>query len=528
MDDDSFDFAVSDYTTEWSKLAGKIQNQTKKTTYSRRGSVNNECSDGYRRYFSRRKSSPSNDPERNIMCTLSATLSIPEVRIDEEQVWGRRLSGVSNSSRNSPNDSIEVDTFSPTLPVIPLRRKVFRRANSVSDVDQVPKPPPILKRSQSVNEAPFSISSRASIGATERGALENLNPNFDLLEDIASTKRAYSCNIDKSKRKKSRSFRDNEFISLNEASSSSFFAHDPNEFDRHTASTTLRSAKKNHRVLQRGRSLPVFPSPWCGADEDVEIEDVISEHTASDLMLPRKRRPPGLHMEEFGASPPPRQLTAKSRTTSPGLFESPSAFPTPLNEFQERYSFQAVFSSDDDDALSDSDVSTDVECSPDPRLAPTDNRGTERKILQPENATVEDVLETMTSEEDLRYLVRAMTKERNHPSCSKKLWQVALASSWTSDRRDAILFWATENLGFKYTCAGGGVYIMQILSVKGAPLLILFQKAIEAWDTERSGKCKSKPQATIPIEFVVSSPRTKSWKTSQRPSVVKTEHSATS
>jgi hypothetical protein len=520
MDDDSSYFDVPDYTTEWSKLERKEQNRTRKATYSRRVSLNSESSAALRRKCLRVKRIASTKLERNLLFSSSRKQFIPEDRIEEEQEWDRRFSGVSNSSRNSPLCSSEVETINP----IPLRSKVFRRANSVSEVEQVPKPPPILQRSKSV----ISVSRRTSIGAADSGALENFNPNFDPLEESASPKRGYSCNIDRSQRKKSRPFPENDFVSLHKASSSSNFTHDPTECDSPYAPTTSRSARKNCRVLQRGRSLPVFPSPWDGGDEDVENEDVTSAHVPSDFMSSRKRRPPALHTEEFGASPPPRQLTAKSRTFSPGSFESPCEFPTPLNEFQERYSFQAVLSSDDDAALSDSDLSSRAECSDEEMIATKEKQGTERKILQPENATVQDVLETMTSEEDVRYLVRAMVKERNQSSSSKKLWQVALASSWTSDRRDAILFWATENLGFKYTCAGGGVYIMQILSVKGEPLLGLFQNAIEAWDTQRSSNCKLRREATIPIEFVVPSPMTKSSKTSQRPSLLKAECSAKS
>ncbi|KAG7361353.1 protein kinase domain containing protein [Nitzschia inconspicua] len=484
MNEGPSEFDLPYYTTQWSKLAEKPQARPKRATYSRRGSMNSESTgNSSKRKFLRMKRCSSTGTEQSPLFSMAADLSVQEDQIEEEEEWGRRLSGSSTTSEKVPFLNLDghPPAFNALPPPVPPRSRVFRRANSVSDVEKVPKLPPLLKRSH------------------------------------------YS--IDGSKRKKSRSFScrnfmDNEFLSLNNESSNSNFAHDfEDEFDSPQAEDA-GIGTNNPRILHRGRSLPVLPSPWIEEEDEEEEDDFASAFVPSGFVSPRKRISSPLGgAADFGASPPPRQLTAKTRMSSPEILESPEDLPTPLHAFaQGRYSFSRALSSDDDAMLSDSEPSRSTTCTEDGMMATTNKIAPDRKILQPGNATVNDVLQTMSSEMDVRFLYRAMAKEKNQPNRSQKLWNVALAKSWTTERRNAFLHWATHILGFRYAHAGENVYILQILSNKGRPLLELLQKVVETWDD------KNRPilSSVLPNEFAVPS----AGKMQRKPSVLKSENLA--
>lgn len=508
MDGDQSEFDLPDYSTQWSRMVEKPQSRPKRATFSRRGSVNSDSAS--KRKFSKMRRRSSTGSERSPLFSVGADFSPREDRIEEEVEWDRRLSGASVYSNMSSSSSQGGDTLgSPPPPVVPSKRKVMRRANSVSDVPRAPQPPPtMLKRSHSVTAASTSFP---SMDGKRHQALENFNPNFDPLEENASPKRGSSCTVDRSKRKKIRSlscwnFEDTDFLSLNDKGTSSTFGRDfevDDSVQAQMASKPANGGRKNPRVLQRGHSLPVLPTSWIGEVED--DDNLTSAPSPLKYRAPRKRRPVALDGEAFEASSHTRQLTCESRI-SQEAFDSPNDLPTPLDAFGAgRYSFGAM-SSDDDAMLSDSEISAaSTSCSENGTIPTPSKMSAERKILQPDKATVDDVLTTMSSEKDAAFLLRAMIKEKNQPARSQKLWNVALANSWTSERRVAFLHWVTNTLGFQYANAGGNVFILRILPAKGKPLLKLLQKAMEAWDAT-SG---SNPGSMIPKEFVVSSPRQK-------------------
>ena len=193
---------------------------------------------------------------------------IDEDRIDDEnEEWDRRLSaGSASLNEGSPAKD--------PPPVPAAGRRLFRRANSVNGTSEAPKAPPMLRRSQSVTTASMR-SGLASMAADSH--LENSNPNFDIgaFEDSVSPKRVFSSSIGggstRGRRKKSKpaSFFHNDFAPLDEKpsaileeTSSNISRSNLEEFDSPLIPTV--GGMDRRRVLQRGFSLPDFPSPCFG------------------------------------------------------------------------------------------------------------------------------------------------------------------------------------------------------------------------------------------------------------------------
>jgi hypothetical protein len=374
----------------------------------------------------------------------------------------------------------------------------------------------------------------ASLATESQESLENSNPNFDCdpFEDTISPKRGYSSSIggsSRGRRKKSkaasgRTFLNNDFSTLHEKApailegSNSDFSRDLNEFESPQISmlSTAKVATGRSRLLQRGHSLPTFPSPYFG-DENDDDDGEDGTRTPSGILSQRRRHPSDLFQDNLDIGLFPSQIAADSLLSPPDDFlNSLQEVPTPLNEFNKRDTIlhSAAFS-DDDTVMSNSD---DSEVSEDEKLSHSQRKACptrERRILQADNATVDDVLQTMSSEEDVVFLVRAMTKEKNRKG-SSKLWQFTLSSDWDSERRNAIFHWATDTLGFRFNNAGGNVPLLQILSTKGEPLLNLLQSTVEGFNGYQAKSEQSKPR-----EFNFSPAPKKPFTSTQRSMILK-------
>ncbi|KAL3917947.1 MAG: hypothetical protein SGILL_004473, partial [Bacillariaceae sp.] len=244
----------------------------------------------------------------------------------------------------------------------------------------------MLKRSQSVSTA--SMSTMA----------ENFNPNFfDPLDEGASPKRGYTSSMSgpsrerkKSKASYGRKTSKNEFSPLFE------LGFDSPQF---AAMSKDKKSIGRGRLLQRGHSLPVFPSPCCDDDEDTVKGDQDFFDAPTMLISPRKRTSSQLFQDDVGASAFPPLVTTASLTATPDTLGSPLDLPTPLNEIQDRKNmFHVGASSDDDTIMSSSDISEESEDDGCLAISSSSERKVrvlpERRVLQPDNASTEDVEKT--------------------------------------------------------------------------------------------------------------------------------------
>lgn len=106
--------------------------------------------------------------------------------------------------------------------------------------------------------------------------------------------------------------------------------------------------------------------------------------------------------------------------------------------------------------------------------------------------SADDVFDTMSSYEDLKFLIKALRKEKMGNSLASfgvtKTWTVAPSAAWPSTRRAAFLQWTTNTLGFSLRPAGGSVAFLQIASSKGAASLELLEKALTAHKMESNDR----------------------------------------
>jgi hypothetical protein len=174
-----------------------------------------------------------------------------------------------------------------------------------------------------------------------------------------------------------------------------------------------------------------------------------------------------------------RHTRSRSRIFSP--VKSSNAF-SPLG-YAGRYSPEelgrpAMDIDSDDEASDDSsrdNYSNETSFDGSPRTSLKDS---------PESRLVEteaDVLETMSSYEDLKFLIGALRKERKKPQLNfiaHDSWMVTPKQQWPGIRRAAFFKWATRDLGFSVRAAGGSVNYLQITKIMGTDVLTRLEKAL--------------------------------------------------
>jgi hypothetical protein len=164
--------------------------------------------------------------------------------------------------------------------------------------------------------------------------------------------------------------------------------------------------------------------------------------------------------------------------------------------------------SDDDANMSDSDddsMSTYSEDGEKVPMLPTSvcrpPRTTPAKFLQPEKATINDVIESMSSYDDLRFLVANIEKQKLRRS---KIWQVAPPHHWNTNRRGGFFNWTTGTLAFTFRGGGAGVAYVQISETRGGKLLDLLKSTIRACMERGLGNGSPAAVQTMPREFTFS------------------------
>ena len=96
------------------------------------------------------------------------------------------------------------------------------------------------------------------------------------------------------------------------------------------------------------------------------------------------------------------------------------------------------------------------------------------QTLKLETADEDDVIDSMSSYQDLKYLVKSLRK------ASSQSWVVFLNAKWSASRRKSFLQWTTETLGFSCRLGGMSTAFIQVSKKRGPELLELLELSLEA------------------------------------------------
>ena len=403
--------------------------------------------------------------------------------------------------------------FKPDVPKIPGRRR-FTRANSIGSGFETPKPNhPTLRRSVSIShstDCSSSISLRSSSMSssldsfTETGA-ENMHPNRDPLEEFVSPKRC-ARPLELRGRKKVRSARKLNSIEQTSAlllpSSSSF-----SNIAREESSATWVNPPPASSTTTDSLSFPLVP-----AFNELEFLEA-SSPALSSVCSTRKRGicespfddlddctyggsiPISLHKSRLRLlSPPTQQIAEFNLESIEKLKESSHNLG---GKYSKKSSLMEIVSDDGDSGPESQDgMDSDDEGSLDglaklrsplPTFVPFEQRqkrntsmsslvdtSLRETTLHPDTADVDDIIQSMTSYQDLKYLTKRMRGQREGSVC----WHVALPSAWGDAQRRGFIHWITKYLGFTYRKAGAQAAYFQIPRSKGIGILKLLETSL--------------------------------------------------
>jgi hypothetical protein len=228
----------------------------------------------------------------------------------------------------------------------------------------------------------------------------------------------------------------------------------------------------------------------------------------------------------FSAAP----HTRRSRFFSPASMPSPGFSIGESNGDRHRLSLRSASSGsneqkrgsshefESDDALSDADNSGDDASteSMGPAATPM-NRFTSfgdkqasrsalgyspENLLEPGKARADDVIKSMSSYQDLRFMVKSLRKEK---AGSRTSWHVAPPVAWDASRRAAFFQWTTRSLGFSFRAGGMAVAYLQLSKTKGSGMLELLESAVSSYRQKGLGdKDKTPNHTTEKLQFTFS------------------------
>jgi hypothetical protein len=118
-------------------------------------------------------------------------------------------------------------------------------------------------------------------------------------------------------------------------------------------------------------------------------------------------------------------------------------------------------------------------------------------ILHPDKADVDDVINSMTSFQDLKYLTKRLRGQREGSVC----WHVALPNAWGDAQRRGFIHWITTYLGFTHRKAGAQAAYFQIPQSKGIGILKLLESSLTACK-ERGIGTKSPTNADTGVHHI--------------------------
>jgi hypothetical protein len=134
----------------------------------------------------------------------------------------------------------------------------------------------------------------------------------------------------------------------------------------------------------------------------------------------------------------------------------------------------------------------------------------------------EYILETMSSFDDLKFLVKALRKEKNGTLGMSSFggchsWNVAPPIVWSSARRSAFFSWTKCHLGFTVRAVGAALTYLQVPKAKGALILELCAAAV-VQQKQRHGN------ATTSSSFLVEEASLIVWTDTAPPSLSQVDH----
>lgn len=112
------------------------------------------------------------------------------------------------------------------------------------------------------------------------------------------------------------------------------------------------------------------------------------------------------------------------------------------------------------------------------------------------------IFETMSDYEDLKFLIKALRKEKHGSTFasfgSTKTWTIAPPSAWDSRRRAAFLQWASRGLGFSLRAGGGAIAFLQTTVTKGGVVLESLEAALIAHKSKNADENVAMPKREVP------------------------------
>ncbi|CAJ1903870.1 unnamed protein product [Cylindrotheca closterium] len=415
----------------------------------------------------------------------------------------------------SANDEVseEEEEFggeSSLPPPLPPPAPLLKRANSVTTYDRVRTPR--MRRSNSISFAArddtvkkATFPRRSSMSAQPLGSVdsfsENHHPNLSVLEEFVSPKRPkMTIEFPNRKRVKSEDVSGPK-VPLSESFSNLAKVGEDRLFWAKAAATEAALSFNNNG--------PVAQDKYY---EPIEFTD---SSPAAESVGSRKR---GIwdsplddsdEYDSLSGGPSIRRTRFFSPSQTP-VHSSNAANTGSLSQMsvnsEDRPRIQEE-SLDTDDDLSTDDVSVDSQMeakTPMNDLSHYGNHsigGLSPDLLDVRNAGPDDIISTMSSYQDLRFLVRSLRKEKSN---SRTSWHVAPPVQWESQRRQAFLYWATRTLGFSFRSGGMAITYMQISKAKGAEILELLEMAVTSW--KEQGFAEQTPlESSKKLKFTFSS-----------------------
>ena len=122
---------------------------------------------------------------------------------------------------------------------------------------------------------------------------------------------------------------------------------------------------------------------------------------------------------------------------------------------------------------------------------------TTRAIAPVANLASNDILESMTSAQDLHFLIKSLRRKMEH--AMGQTIQVAPVADWSQDRKAAFLSWTTKHMGFTLRTAGQNVQYVQISKTKGRTLLKLLEESWVSYKESGGTHLVGSPAAGTPI-----------------------------
>ena len=392
-----------------------------------------------------------------------------------------------------------------TSSIKPPRRYV--RSQSVSIEPTFAKSVTALHRRGSVSSQSTSTNSlrshsTSSLYSTDHS--ENVNPNFDPLELCASPKRAALMGYNKRGTKKSRSARHFSRSNSVPLPSSSVGSHSFSNLAKfHEKSASSWAAPPLNVPV--ADVFPPIPSKAPFLSQFIDFADVSGSSSAAlSFESTKKRGVCGSPLDDFDDASAGGFSTSRQSQHSHSM---PLMFSTEDNK-----SRAMDIASDDGDTRDGDDSRDDASVEsvgisrpelPSFGAHPQQLRasfglndsifGSSRTIEPIESLSEGDVLGSMSSYQDLKFLIKTLRKERGGRNLS---WHVAPPSVWDTSRRASFFQWTTKSLGFTLRAGGINMSYLQISKAKGADVLKLLESSMISYKSQGRGKTAINPSAT--------------------------------